>query len=155
MNYNSQTELTLQCRKNLHKILTTTPKEDLLRIPDGFNNNIWWNIAHVVATQQILVYKFSGLKMRIPDEMAAKYMKGTKPDGTATDEEIKMVADFLISTIEWTQQDFEAGLFTNYREYTTSAGFHLNTIEDAMNFNLHHEGLHTATIMLQLRFLSK
>lgn len=147
----SQLELTLQSRKILHNILTTTSKEDLLIIPGGFRNNIWWNIAHVVATQQILVYKFSGLQMRIPEELVNKFMKGTVPDGTASDYEIKVVADFLISTIEWTKQDFEAGLFKEYTEYTTSAQFKLKNLEDAMSFNLYHEGLHSATINTQLK----
>ncbi|PIB38368.1 DinB family protein [Maribacter sp. 4G9] len=150
---NSQLALTLQNRRHLHQVLTQTPKKDLLKIPDGFRNNIWWNIAHVVVTQQILVYKFSALQMRVPEELVEKFMKGTTPDGTATDEEIKMVADFLISSIEWTKQDLEEGLFKEYKPYTTSAGFHLETLGDAINFNLFHEGLHMATIMTQKRLL--
>ena len=154
MSLESQLALTVQSRKILHKILTTTSKEDLLKIPEGFRNNIWWNIAHVVATQQILVYKFSGLQMRIPEEIVDKFMKGTVPDGTATDDEIKIIADFLISTVEWTKQDIDAGLFKEYKPYTTSAGFELKNLEDAMSFNLFHEGLHTATISTQLKFLA-
>lgn len=150
---NSQLALTLQNRRHLYQVLTQTPKKDLLKIPDGFRNNIWWNIAHVVVTQQILVYKFSALQMRVPDELVEKFMKGTTPDGTATDEEIKMVADFLISTIEWTKQDLEEGLFKEYKPYTTSAGFHLDILGDAINFNLFHEGLHMATILTQKRLL--
>ncbi len=86
---NSELAITLQNRKNLLAILENTSKEDLLRIPKEFSNNIWWNIAHVVVTQQILVYKFSGLPMLVSDELVAKFMKGTVPDGTATDIEIK------------------------------------------------------------------
>ena len=135
-------EITLQNRKNLHSILTKTPKEKLLNIPEGFNNNIFWNIAHTVVTQQILQYKFSGLQMRVPDELVAKFMKGTTPDGTATDEEIKMVADF------------DTDLFQNYQEYTTSARVTLKNIDDAIAFNLFHEGLHIGTIILLLRAVS-
>ncbi|WP_370628048.1 DinB family protein [Cellulophaga sp. HaHa_2_1] len=46
--------ITLQNRKILYKFLKDTPREQLLKIPEGFRNNIWWNIAHVVVTQQVL-----------------------------------------------------------------------------------------------------
>jgi hypothetical protein len=29
-------------------------------VPDGFNNSIAWNIAHILVTQQLLHYKLSG-----------------------------------------------------------------------------------------------
>jgi hypothetical protein len=52
--------------------------EQLNKVHEGFNNNIIWNIAHVIVTQQILVYKLSGLPMIVTDEMVEKYRKGTK-----------------------------------------------------------------------------
>ncbi len=149
----NQLEITLQNRKNLHAILEQTPKEDLLKIPQGFRNNIWWNIAHVVVTQQILVYKLSGLQMRVPDALVDKFKKGTVPDGTATDEEMKMVADFLISTITWTQEDYEAGLFKNFNEYTTSAKVTLRNVQDAADFNMFHEGIHLGSIFALRKML--
>lgn len=144
---NNLIEITLQNRKNLHSILENTSKEDLLRIPDGFRNNIWWNIAHVVITQQLLVYKLSGLQMRISEELVDKFKKGTVPDGTASDEEIQLITNFLLSTIQWTKEDYNAGLFDNYREYTTSAKVTLSNIDDAIAFNLFHEGLHYGSIL--------
>ena len=147
-------EITLQNRRNLHAILTKTPKEKLLAIPNGFNNNIFWNIAHTVVTQQVLCYKFSGLQMRVSKEMVEKFMKGTVPDGTATDEEIMVVADFLISTIEWLKEDYETELFQNYNEYTTSAKVTLRNIDDAIGFNLFHEGLHMEAITLLMRHVA-
>lgn len=146
-------EITLQNRRNLHSILTNTPKEKLLAIPEGFNNNIFWNIAHVVVTQQILCYKLSGLEMRVPEELVDKFKKGTVPEGTATDNEIKTIAKLLVPTIEWTQQDYNAQLFENYNQYTTSARVTLKDIDDAMSFNLFHEGLHIGVIILLLRLV--
>lgn len=137
----------LQNRKLLYKILDNTLREQLLEIPAGFRNNIWWNIAHVVVTQQILVYTFSGLKVRVPESFVEKFKKGTVPDGTATDVEIKEIADFLISTAEWAKEDYENGLFTDYNTYTTSLNVTLNTVEDAMAFNVFHEGLHLGAIL--------
>lgn len=143
---NSELAITLQNRKNLLAILENTSKEDLLRIPKGFSNNIWWNIAHVMVTQQILVYKFSGLPMLVSDELVAKFMKGTVPDGTATDIEIKTITEVLVSIIEHTQKDYESGLFKDFQPYTTSAKVTLNNVQDAIRFNNFHEGLHLGSI---------
>ena len=140
-------DTTLQHRKLLHKILDSTPREQLLEIPSGFRNNIWWNIAHVVATQQLLVYKFSNLQMRVPDELVEKFKKGTVPDGTATEEEIKTVGDFLISTADWAKEDYENGLFKEYNEYTASVNVTLKNVEDALTFNIFHEGIHLGAIL--------
>jgi hypothetical protein len=47
--------------------------DQLNTIPEGYSNNLIWNIAHIVV-QQMLVYKLSGLPMMISDEMV-KYKK--------------------------------------------------------------------------------
>lgn len=140
-------DITLQNRKILYKFLTETPREQLLKIPEGFNNNIWWNIAHVVVTQQLLIYKLSNLQMRIEDTFVDKFKKGTKPDGMATDEEIKKIANYLISTVQWTKEDFENGLFKEYNEYTTSVNITLTNATAATAFNIFHEGLHLGAIL--------
>ena len=140
-------DTTVKNRKLLHKILDSTPKDKLLKIPEGFRNNIWWNIAHVVVTQQLLVYKFSGLQIRIPEAYVDKFKKGSVPDGSATDEEIKEIGDFLLSTAEWAKEDYENGLFETYNEYTTSLNVTLGGVEDAMTFNVFHEGLHLGAIL--------
>ncbi len=149
----NELEITLQNRKNLLAILESTPKEDLLKIPQGFRNNIWWNIAHVVVTQQILVYKFSGISMRVSTELVEKFMKGTVPDGTATDAEIKQISEVLVSTIVGTQKDYETGLFKNFKPYTTSAKVTLNDINDAISFNNFHEGIHLGSIFALRKML--
>jgi hypothetical protein len=41
-------------------------------IPEGYSNNLIWNIAHIIVVQQMLVYKLSGLPMMISDEMVEK-----------------------------------------------------------------------------------
>lgn len=140
-------DITLKNRKILYKILKNTPKAMLLQIPDGFRNNIWWNIAHVVVTQQLLVYKRSGLPMRISDDLVNTFKKGTVPDGMATDEELEEIAGYLFATAEWIQQDYEAGIFKNFEVYTTSPGVVLENVEDALAFNVFHEGLHLGVIL--------
>lgn len=148
-------DTTLQNRKLLYKILDNTPREQLLEIPGGFRNNIWWNIAHVVVTQQALVYKLSGLQMRVPDEYIDKFKKGTVPDGSATEEEMKTIGNFLISTAEWVEEDYGKGLFEDFNKYTASLKVTLKNVEDAITFNMFHEGLHLGTILALQKVIKK
>jgi hypothetical protein len=48
---------------------------DQFTIPEGYSNNLIWNIAHIIVVQQMLVYKLSGLPMMISDEMVDKYKR--------------------------------------------------------------------------------
>ena len=122
-------------------------REHLLKIPEGCRKNIWWNIAHVVVTQQLLLYKLSGAEMKVDLALVDKFKKGTVPDGSATEEEIEKITGFLFATVEWAQQDYEGGLFKKYTEYTTSANVTLRSVEDAIAFNTFHEGLHLGSIL--------
>ncbi len=140
-------DITLQNRKLLYRILENTPREQLTTIPEGYRNNIWWNIAHVVVTQQLLLYKKSGLPMNVSDALVDKFKKGTVPDGSVTEDEIELISAFLFSTAETAEADYDKGLFTNYDEYTTSAKVTLRTVEDAIAFNVFHEGLHLGAIL--------
>lgn len=140
-------EQTLAIRKGFYSILKNTPREELLKIPMGFNNNIWWNIAHVVATQQVLIYGLGGVELKMPQALKDKFKKGTIPDGTATEEEIDQIKKLLFSTIEDTIADFENDVFDNYNEYTTSANVTLKNVDDAIAFNFFHEGLHYGSIL--------
>ncbi|TNF67782.1 MAG: DinB family protein [Bacteroidetes bacterium] len=141
----------LKQRKHLARILTETSPEHLQRIPDGFNNNIWWNAAHTLVVQQLLCYRLSGLPMHIDNDLAAAYSKGTFP-GTLPEARIReKICDLLTSTVGQLRRDFEEGIFKEYTSYTTSAGVTLENIEDAILFNLYHEGLHMGTILALLK----
>jgi formate dehydrogenase maturation protein FdhE len=145
-------EITRTSRKIVSQFLDSYPLEQLNKIPEDFKNNLMWNIAHIVVTQQLLVYKFSGLPMLVSDELAQKYMKGTKPELDATQADIEEIKSLLSKTIDQTEEDYDNGIFKNYQEYPTSTGFVLRNVEDAMVFNNFHEGLHIG-IMMSLRKL--
>ena len=134
-------------RNMISKILENHTLEQLNKIPEGFSNNLIWNTAHVIVTQQILVYKLSGLPVMVSEEMIEKYKKGTKPEQDATQAEVDEIKSLLFSTIEKTKEDYANGIFKNYTEYPTSTGFVLTSAEGAMNFNNYHEGLHVGVLM--------
>ena len=134
-------------RKMILQYLENYSVEQLNTVPAGFSNNLIWNIAHIVVTQQLLVYKLSGTPMLISDDFVEKYRKGATVNGLATAEEIEVLKSLLTQTIDQTQKDFDAGVFKNYTEYPTSTGFVIKSIEDAIAFNNFHEGLHIGIMM--------
>ena len=140
-------DITIKNRKILYRILQNTPKEQLVKIPKGFRNSIWWNIAHVVVTQQLLVYKMSNLPMKLEDSIIDAFKKGTVPDGTASDEEIEMMSAYLFSTAEGVEEDYKKGVFQEFNEYTTTPKITLSNVEDAIAFNAFHEGIHLGVII--------
>ena len=140
-------EITRTNRRLLEKILNAHSLEQLNTVPEGFQNNLIWNIAHVIVTQQLLAYKLSGLPMMVSDEMVAKFKKGTKTEGVVSQEEVDQVRSLLFTTLDQTEKDIEAGIFKSFQEYPTSTGFVLKSIEDAMNFNNFHEGIHFGYVL--------
>lgn len=127
--------------------------EQLNKVPEGFNNNLFWNIAHVVVSQQLMVYKLSGLDVMVSDDMIGAYRKGTKPERNVTAEEVTEVRALLLTTIEKTIADYNAGIFTAYHEYTSEFGFTMRSVEDAIAFNNFHEGTHLGMMIGLRRFL--
>lgn len=139
--------ITRQNRKILYRFLMDTPAELLHKIPKGFNNNIWWNIAHVVVTQQKLVYGLSALPLIVSPLLVAKYQKGTFPSGVPSEMEFAEIRTALFRLPEKTIEDYQSGAFLNFNSYMTTPKVELNSVEDAIAFNVFHEGLHLGNIL--------
>lgn len=140
-------------RGNFKSIMDGLSIEQLNHIPTGFKNNIIWNIGHTLVTQQLLVYALSGNKMCFDDAFVDAFRKGSS--ATAVSEEtINLIRKNLFITVGQMEKDYESGLFIKYKEYPTSFGVTLQTIEDAIRFNNIHEGVHLGYIMAMRKNLS-
>ncbi|MDN3678500.1 DinB family protein [Flavobacterium paronense] len=135
------------------KLIDSYSLEQLNKIPEGFSNNLAWNLGHIIVAQQGLVYRLSGLPTYVSDEMTNTYKNGSKPTGTTTQAEIDELKELLFSLIEKTKEDYTNGKFVAYNEYTTGTGFHLATTIEAMNFNNYHEALHMGFMMNIRKFI--
>lgn len=140
-------------RTNILNSIIDLTKDQLSIIPKGFGNNIIWNVAHVIVTQQLLVYKLSSAQPRITDEMIEKYKKGTKAEVSVSETEIEEIKNLLTQTVDWLEEDYEKGIFGEFNEYPTSYNIVLNSTEDAILFNNVHEGLHFGYIMAMKKSL--
>jgi hypothetical protein len=143
----------LQNNRNVYlRLLESFTLKQLNAIPKGFSNNIVWNIGHIIVTQQILVYKLSGIPLYVSQAMEETYKNGTIPTGKTSQEEVNELKKLLISMVLKTKEDFDKlDYFKNYQEFTTkSTGFTIDSAKTAIEFNNFHEGVHFG-MMLQIK----
>lgn len=140
-------DITLKTRAILYKFLENFSLEQLNSVPKGYRNSIYWNIMHVVVTQQLLVYGLSNVQMLLDSEYIKAFRKGTKTEQDASQDDIEYLKSLLISTIEKTQSDYAAGIFTTFTPYTVSTKSTLTNVEEAIEFNNFHEGIHLGYIL--------
>ena len=134
-------------RNLLLKSIKGLSDEQLNTIPDGFGNNIIWNLGHILVTQQLLVYALAGNTPRISKERIEFFRKGTKPDQIISASEMKSILEDIEKTVNQMETDYGNGLFKTYKEYPTSYGLTLKTVEEAIQFNNIHEALHLGYIL--------
>ncbi|MGB4742367.1 MAG: DinB family protein [Flavobacteriaceae bacterium] len=132
----------LKNRRLLSKFLEKFSLDQLNTVPKGYRNSIFWNVAHTVVTQQLLVYGLSNRPLLVDSDLVKTYKKDTKTVHEATEEELALVKTLLFSTIEQTKTDYDNGMFKNFTPYTTSLNVTLSTVDEAIRFNTFHEGIH-------------
>ncbi len=144
---NCSFDIALKNRAILLKFLTDFSLDQLNEVPKGYRNSIYWNIAHVVVTQQLLVYKLSGIPMLLETNLVDAYRKGTKTERDVTQQEVNHLKTLLFSTVEQTQRDYDLGIFKTYNQYTVSTNSTLTCVKEAIEFNNFHEGIHLGYIL--------
>lgn len=141
----------LKSRERLVRLLSETPPELLGQVPERFNNTIWWNAVHTLVVQQLLCYKLSGLPLHIEASLVSEYSKGTFPGELPESGAREAICGLMTSTAKQLREDYQKGIFKSYTPYTTSAGVTLHSIEEGIQFNLYHEGLHMGAILSLLK----
>ena len=142
-----QFEILRKTRNFLLSIVNELTPEEINKVPDGFNNNIAWNLGHVIAAQQGVCYKRAGLPMIIDEEVFNRYKPESKPESATGENELASLKSLLFSTIDDLETDFRAGRFDGYKPWTTRYGVQIDNIDDAISFLSFHDGLHVGYVM--------
>ncbi len=136
-------------RKNLIGFIDYFGEERLNKIPDGFNNNLIWNIAHIIAVQQRVIFSASETPIVVPQHIIDNYKPGTVPSGTNSKEDIAAIRELLASTIDSTIALVNNKKNLPYHEFTTKTGaFHISNLIEAFAFNNFHEAMHLGQMMI-------
>ena len=147
-------EILKQTRALLLRICTESglSEEQLLFIPEGFRNNILWNLGHLIVTQQILHYQRTGQEMYVSPTLLNQFSRGTSPADWVSTPNMADLIPLLTDLPDKLEADYQAGKLNRFVPFTTSMGVVLSSIEDAISYNNFHEGLHMG-VMLSIQKL--
>lgn len=141
-------DVLINSRKRMHETVKDLSQEQWFAQPEGFANNVAWNVGHLVIAQQGLIYRRAGLEMYIPSEMMGLYMPGTSPANWESLPDTNELLRLLVELPDKMAADIEAGMFDNVTVPEESG-----SIEHVMVGNNHHEGLHMGAILALLDFV--
>jgi hypothetical protein len=150
-----QIETIRQTRSSLLEQLKDLSNEQFNQIPDGFNNNIGWNLGHLIAVQQGICYKKAGLPTLVSDDFWERFRSGSKPEGIMDDDELAHIKQLLFITLDQLETDYNKQIFGNYTAWSTRLGDELTCIDDGLKFLSFHEGLHSDIIIALTRLVIK
>jgi hypothetical protein len=146
-------EILRKTRTHLLNFISDLTIEELNEIPAGFNNNIIWNLGHLLASQQGVCYMRSGNKLVIDENYFLKYKPETKPEGFIDATEVAAIKELFIAVLGQLETDYHNGVFANYVSWNNRYGIEISNIEEAVRFILFHEGLHLGYVMAQKRLV--
>lgn len=152
---NRQIENIRKTRIHLLETIKELSLEKLNKVPHGFNNNIIWNVGHLVAAQQGICYVRPGLPLVMEESLFNKYKMGSKPEHFTDGDEVDNIKDLLISTLDRFYIDYQHHLFDRYTSWTNRYGIEISSIEEAVQYLFFHEGLHAGVIMALKRLVQK
>lgn len=146
-------EISLHNHKIFESFLENYQTQRLFLIPEGFGNNLMWNIGHALAVQQLLTYGRAGLPPVLPQAFLDAYKPGTQPPKEEDPRLIEELKSQLYRGVQQLEKDIHAGKFDAFEPYTTRIGYEIDTIEKALHFNNYHEGLHIGYLLCLKKFV--
>lgn len=138
-----------QIRSSIHTAVEGLSAEQLHAMPDGFDNNIAWNLGHIMVVQQRILYGSSGLPLSVSQETMPMYLPDTSPADWQTEPDAEALVAQLMPQQEQLEADYAAGRFSEneFSGFQTRSGLTLGDLDAVLTFNIYHESQHYGFIL--------
>lgn len=126
-------------RRELIKIVEEVSDMDSNTIPSGFNNNIRWNLGHILVDQYLWIRVLTKEEMPIPMKFIEWFGYGSSP--SQFNEETPNISQLILMLQEQLliiQDKYQNRLEEEFAP--TEMGMH--TIEQVLIRTIFHEGIH-------------
>ncbi|MFT3903394.1 MAG: DinB family protein [Niabella sp.] len=132
--------------------------DELNKVPEGFNDNIIWNLGHIMVSSYVLMYLRTEANPVFQVPYLEKYGIGSRPekDNPATAEDVANVKSLVVDSINEIEQDLHQGVFDNMTPFPTKTyGIDMKTPEDILAWIFAHDAMHFATAKAYQRMIRK
>lgn len=126
-------------------------------VPPTWNNNMRWQVGHLVVTPRLLVFGLAGKDLGVPGEYRGWFAKGSGPaawEGAP----VPPLGDLLREMTDGMEPVFEEvranGGVAFAEPYQTSAGAVLRSPRESLLFSLVHDGIHLGSALALRRALA-
>lgn len=118
-------------------------------LPEGFNNNIRWNLGHIYLVQELFAFHFAQEPVQIPEGFSELFAKGTTPtDWTVQPPQLSVLIELLKEQPIRIREKLIHRLDEQVANPFTLGGLTLKTIGEFLTLSLYHEGGHAQNIKM-------
>jgi len=140
-------------RGYLLQVIDGLTDEQMLEVPEGAVNNVLWNLGHIVNAHDRFTYGACEVESDVPESYTDLFTGGTSPSDWQSPPSIEEVMGHIKEATEKTYADYAAGKFDNYNAFELTPVLKIKNIDDALQFNCLHEGVHIGIILSLKRLI--
>lgn len=128
--------------------LDATSEEMADVMPEGFANNIRWNLGHIYVTQEKLAYSFLNESPYLPDHYLDLFNARTNPTMWEVEApSLSSLRSLLAEQLDRLEETFRGRLSEKgEKPFRLGENFEFTTLGEVLSFMSWHEGLHQGTI---------
>ncbi|RTR33860.1 DinB family protein [Robertmurraya yapensis] len=131
-------------RSELIGVAQSVTAEEAESIPNGFNNNIRWNLGHVYLDQYLWIQAVTKEKASVPAGFQSWFGYGTSP-ADFTEETPSL--EELIQILQKQPEDIREAYGERLEEELAPTEMGMHTIEQVLIRTIFHEGMHLQVIL--------
>lgn len=140
-------------RRAVLDIFSQATTEQLDAIPENYNNNIRWNVGHLLVVADWALHHTDRYEHEIPKHYGSFFQPGTSPKNWSGDVPSQKELSNLLREQHDAMKELteKHDLFEPIARPLELKGTTFATIDELIGFLTYHEGLHYQTLKLLMR----
>ena len=133
-------------------VVENLTEEEANIIPNGFNNNIRWNLGHIYLDQYLWIQAITKEKNSVTEQFNTWFGFGTSPvDFTVETPSLENLKGLLKQQLAHIKETYGDQLEVEY----SPTEMNMHTIEQVLIRTMFHEGMHLQTILDIKKFINR